>query len=118
MSKYFLILILLTTVGCANRGYDSLAQEVPELFPDFDKSNYVKLDLPKNKVYVQKILPESEKKITEFNEINYLKKQKPKSYEYYVPIRRMPSSVDSSLFDSYQRIRSSYNSNIKSILIE
>ncbi len=118
MNKFVLVIILLSTVACANRGYDSLAQEVPELFLDIDKSKYVKLTLPNNTVYIDKNLPSQEQQITDFNEENYLKKQKLNSYNYYIPKNRVPSSVSLNLFSDYKRIKSSYNPNTDALLID
>ena len=118
MNKLCVIIIFLLVVSCANRGYDSLIQEVPELFSDFDKNNYVELDLPQNTVYVEKKLPIEEKEITEFDEKRYIKKQNIKSYDYYVPKNRVSGSSSIKLFENLKRIKSSHNTKIDAILVE
>ena len=83
---FFLLFII---SGCASRGYKGLAEEVPEIFPEFKVENYEKKETPRNIVYTEKILPDSEKEKKEFYEEEYIKKKKPESYGYYVPKDRV-----------------------------
>ena len=47
MSKLLVIFLVFAFIqGCANRGYNTLALEVPELFPGFDASSYIINETP------------------------------------------------------------------------
>ena len=112
-------LILLICSGCAQRGYKSLLQDVPELFHDFKAENYDKKETRKNIMYVEKILPKEQKKKCEFYEEEYTLKQRPNSYQYYVPNNRVPASLNSlEVFDQWHKIKSSLSVNEKALLIK
>lgn len=106
MSRYFLLFLLVfVNINCANRGYDTLSLEVPELFPGFTPESYTKNETPKNIMYVENDLPEEEKTKDEFYEKEYqLKKQS--SYLYYIPNTRQPSSfLDKDKYKDWPKIR-------------
>lgn len=104
--------------GCASRGYDTLFEEVPQLFPEFKAENYVKKETPQNIIYVEKTLPEKEKSKEEFYSEEYEKRKKVKSYSYYVPKDQIPAPVDNKLFNNFSRIKTTGNKKIKAILIK
>jgi len=97
MNKIVILSLILFTISCANRGYDSLSQEVPELFPGFQKNNYVKKETPKNIMYISKQLPENQKNKEEFYENEYNLNKNTKTYHYYVPKNRVPSSLSNNI---------------------
>jgi len=116
MNKILIIIVLIAS-GCANRGYRTLSQEVPELFPDFKAENYEKKETPKNIVYTEKVLPQSEKDKKEFHEKEYVFKKGIKSYNFHVPRARLPSSGGIDLLIDIERIKTTFDKNTSAILI-
>jgi len=118
MNKFIIFSIFIIS-GCAHRGYDGLVQEVPELFPGFKSENYEKKETPQNIVYVEKNLPESEKKKEEFYEEEYLKARNPSSYHYYVPKNRVSKlSNEKSILKNWPTINTSHNKKHRAYLID
>ncbi len=107
MSKVIKLLIaLLLTQGCANRGYNTLSLEVPELFPGFDPNKYIIQETPNNLMYIQKHLSSEFKDTNEFVEKDYSLKMNSSKYIYYVPLSRQPSSfLDIKKYNLWPTIR-------------
>ena len=116
MNKYIVATFFIFH-GCAHRGYDSLTQEVPELFSDFKAENYERKETPKNIAYLEKVLPESEKNKEEFHKKEYVFKEDIKSYDYYVPRTRYPSFNQIDLFNDMERTKTTYDKTTNAILI-
>ncbi len=108
-------MLLFTCINCANRGYDTLSLEVPELFPGFDPDSYVVNETPNNIMYVQKKLPDEQKTKLEFIDGEYQLK-KDSAYFYYVPMDRQPSSfVDKDKYKNWPKIKVN---NLEALLIK
>lgn len=117
MNKFFFIYSFFL-VGCVSRGYSELVDEVPELFPEFHAENYYKKETPKNIIYVENTLPESEKRKEEFRQFEYVERRKPESYRYYIPKDRLKAKSKNRFFEKYRRISTTHKPETQALLVE
>lgn len=103
MSKNTLLSLLavavLSSLGCTSRGIP-LSRQIPELYPEFNKEDFIEIDANNSYLYYAKKLLAVKPAPSEFNELEYQARKTQSGFEYYVPkavIRdfegRQPASV-------------------------
>ena len=80
----FLFFLLLILTACSSRGIP-LAQQLPEIYNEFDKNQFVKIESKKDYIYYSKKLATYAKPPSRFNEKDYKKIKTNSGFEYYEP---------------------------------